>query len=1268
MKRKLWLLLLCLSAAFLLCVSVSAVDVNNETALRDAIVAGNDVKLQSDISLNAPLTVEKSLTLDLDGKALTLTASEGSVIQVSSGAHLIVRDSSPASGHYDNNRHGGQIRGGKGTKITDKYNWVEAPSGGGICVMEGSTLTMTGGAVYTCSAERGGGIFVASGSKVILNYEGGLRPDGDWGAIDSCTATYGGGVYVDLGGKLEIENDNILYCEAVQGGGVYVAPAGVAELKNSSMIKNCKAEGSGDVYGGGVYVVSRGNPAAYGEGDGEKIEYGFRMSENSVIQSCSASSTGSNAYGGGVYVGWKDDDGVFVMDDSSRIENCKVSAPYWAYGGGVCVENIYNDSYFKMNGGSIAECEAVSTSNYTDHARGGGVSVKDGVFEMNGGTIEYSCKGIENGNDIAGGVYIWEGTMHANGGSVECTVMNHNEITCTNANGSAEFKAAVKNAEMHAVIRGGTFRGDVDNRRGYIEGGEFYGIVDNGGDGTGATGGGSIYGGTFHSFVRGSYYISGGTFDLQPQYSHIVTFDSQGGTEVPLQYRLNAAATEPKPAPENGDQQFLGWYTDIDCTQPYEFDNTKREERIVRDTTLYALWSGGRRTVSFESNGGSEVEQQTRVIPGRQAAEPPDPTKQNATFLGWFTESGKHWNFAHDPVNENITLYAKWSDGKLPDPPEPKRFTVTFNANGGDGVMEPLTVTEGSSCRLPACTFTAPEGKEFDTWEIDGAKYGESALYPVTANTEVKVLWKDAGDTPDQPDVPGQAYSITIFPSDGGTVTAAPASAAASTEILLTVTPDSGYHFQRWNVFPENLTISKALGNAYSFKMPASNVVLQAIFEADDTPNPPQPTEFTVTFDANGGSGSMEPGTVEEGTSYLLPECAFTAPEGKEFDAWEIDGARYLVGDPYLINANITATALWKDIDNNPGQLYSITILPSEGGTVTASHTSAEADTQIRLTVTPDSGYLLEQCKAIEPRDLIVGPIDTNVYMFYMPESNVVLQPVFVKYQTTEFTVTFDANGGMPEVSSMETVNGRLPSLPGAIHSGRYRFAGWYTAKLGGERVTTQTVFSEDTTVYAHWVRTGGSGGSGGSTKKDPEKKDTAAERKFVDVPKGGYFEDAVDWAVENGITTGTDASHFSPDDVCTRAQAVTFLWRAAGCPQPKNRTMPFTDVPKSSYFYDAVLWAVEAGITKGTSDTKFSPDDLCTRAQIAVFLWRSEGSPLAEGPNPFADVAANAYYADAVLWAVAEDITMGTSRTTFSPDDTCTRAQIVTFLWRCKK
>ena len=172
----------------------------------------------------------------------------------------------------------------------------------------------------------------------------------------------------------------------------------------------------------------------------------------------------------------------------------------------------------------------------------------------------------------------------------------------------------------------------------------------------------------------------------------------------------------------------------------------------------------------------------------------------------------------------------------------------------------------------------------------------------------------------------------------------------------------------------------------------------------------------------------------------------------------------------------------------------------------------------------------------------------------------------------------------------------------------------------------------------------------------------------FVDVATGSYYEDAVDWAVENGITKGTDDTHFSPDGICTRAQAVTFLWRAAGSPKPETRTMPFTDVPVGSYYYDAVLWAVENGITKGTSNTTFSPNMTCSRAQIVAFLWRSEKSPAAGTANPFADVKSTVYYADAVLWAVKENITKGTTSTTFSPNADCTRAQIVTFLWRCKK
>ena len=172
----------------------------------------------------------------------------------------------------------------------------------------------------------------------------------------------------------------------------------------------------------------------------------------------------------------------------------------------------------------------------------------------------------------------------------------------------------------------------------------------------------------------------------------------------------------------------------------------------------------------------------------------------------------------------------------------------------------------------------------------------------------------------------------------------------------------------------------------------------------------------------------------------------------------------------------------------------------------------------------------------------------------------------------------------------------------------------------------------------------------------------------FTDVPANAYYADAVSWAVLNGVTKGTSETTFSPDASCTRAQAVTFLWRAAGSPAPKSSAMPFTDVDADAYHHDAVLWAVEQDITNGISDTTFSPNATCTRAQIVTFLWRSQASPAAGAVNPFADVADNAYYAEAVKWAVLEGVTSGTTATTFSPNDNCTRAQIVTFLYRSMK
>lgn len=170
----------------------------------------------------------------------------------------------------------------------------------------------------------------------------------------------------------------------------------------------------------------------------------------------------------------------------------------------------------------------------------------------------------------------------------------------------------------------------------------------------------------------------------------------------------------------------------------------------------------------------------------------------------------------------------------------------------------------------------------------------------------------------------------------------------------------------------------------------------------------------------------------------------------------------------------------------------------------------------------------------------------------------------------------------------------------------------------------------------------------------------------MADVDSAEYYAAPVKWAVGNGISSGTTAYTFAPDAPCTRAQAVTFLWRAAGCPAPSSKANPFSDVHPTDYYYNAVLWAVEQGITNGTSQSTFSPDAPCTRAQSVTFLYRASGSPkVSAAALPFTDVPEGEYYRVPVIWAMENRITSGTTAATFSPDNLCTRGQIVTFLFR---
>lgn len=247
------------------------------------------------------------------------------------------------------------------------------------------------------------------------------------------------------------------------------------------------------------------------------------------------------------------------------------------------------------------------------------------------------------------------------------------------------------------------------------------------------------------------------------------------------------------------------------------------------------------------------------------------------------------------------------------------------------------------------------------------------------------------------------------------------------------------------------------------------------------------------------------------------------------------------------------------------------------------------------------------------------------------------------------YTLTFDTNGGSAIDKITKDSETTIDLAAYKPTRAGYTFAGWFSDKALTKAVTSVKL-TANTTVYAKWTQNGGT-----------------AQNPFVDVKEGAYYYDAVLWAVEQKITSGTSATTFSPDASCTRAQMVTFLWRAAGSPKVENGKNPFTDVKADAYYYDAVLWAVEKGVTSGTSATTFSPDATVTRGQTVTFLYRNAGSPEVSGTMPFTDVEADAYYAKAVQWAVQQKITTGTSETTFSPMSDCTRGQIVTFLYRAK-
>ena len=425
--------------------------------------------------------------------------------------------------------------------------------------------------------------------------------------------------------------------------------------------------------------------------------------------------------------------------------------------------------------------------------------------------------------------------------------------------------------------------------------------------------------------------------------------------------------------------------------------------------------------------------------------------------------------------------------------------------------------------------------------------------------------------------------------------------------------------------------------------------------------------DCTITFNASGGSGSMDSVTVNAGTIYILPACGFTAPADQEFKAWEIGGTEYKVGDSYTVLVDTEIKALWENSVITP-TTYTVTVSNDGNGTASASHAKAAAGTEITLTATPQIGYHFKEWQVMS------GGMTIKDNKFIMPDTNVEIKAIFEEDAPpapTEFIVTFDGNGGTPSVGSMTTTDRKLTSLPSASRSGSYSFYGWYTEKSGGTKITTDTVFHANATVYAHWTYTGGGGGGynppvtyytlrfeTGGGSDIPSVQGTYNTyidlTKYVPTWRGHAF---IGWYSERSLTNKVSG-------VClTKDMTVYAGWRVDE--NPGTGVNPFTDISEKDWFYGDVMFVYENGLMLGTSKTLFSPHGTAMRGMMATILWRMEGSPVPKGKNSFTDVEAGKWYADAITWTAENGIFAGYGKDKFGPDDPITREQLAAIFYR---
>lgn len=581
----------------------------------------------------------------------------------------------------------------------------------------------------------------------------------------------------------------------------------------------------------------------------------------------------------------------------------------------------------------------------------------------------------------------------------------------------------------------------------------------------------------------------------------------------------------------------------------------------------------------------------------------------------------------------------------------PTAYTVTFDANGGTGSTASMAAVQTGTVRvLPESGFTSA-GKVFAGWQYNGKTYqpGECFTQP-SSNVTLKALWND------------KVYSIGGIVQEGDP-------AAAADHVVVTLMLGSRQIGQTVTGADGKYSFAEVVPGVYNLvanKDGVTQTVMVTIKDkavADQTITMPT-GKLNSVVEVKAGSPAIVVGDLEKAFTQQdktdaasktvelkltaeakAADSANTAQQAIEKKAGSVD----LFLD-FTLTKTIDGTPP-SSLDSSPVLLTAVITLPAElqGRDSYTVYRYHGTEVQTLTTTANKDGEKIEVSK-----DKTTLTVYTKNFSAYAIKG--------VTYSSgggsdvgggggsgsgggvSSYKLTFQVNGGSA-IATISTTSGTTVDLS-AYTSTRegYTFAGWYSdAKL--TKAITSVKLTTNTTIYVKWTKNG--------------------DMRFTDVPSDAYYYDAVLWTLDKGITGGTMAATFNPNGICTRAQTVTFLWRAMGSPEPTATNCPFTDVTKDAYYYKAVLWATEKGITAGTSGTTFSPDATVTRGQTVTFLWRTADKPTVTTANLFGDVNDEAYYANAVLWAVSKGITSGTSTATFSPADGCTRAQIVTFLYR---